>query len=167
MNKEIRVIQRWTLFFMVSLFLSGLTAMPAETELAFLRRHISAETSFGFWVHKVHQSLLETNARAPFLAYGYDWLAFAHFMLALLFVGVYRDPVRNKWIVEFGMIACYLVVPMALIAGHFRKIPLGWRLIDCSFGVIGLLPLTICYKKIKELEKKLFPDRGLLSKKLV
>jgi len=153
MDKNVKIIRRWTVFFIVMLFLSGLTAMPAETELGLLIKYISADNVFGFWLHKVYTALVETNAKAPFLAYGYDWLAFAHFMLAILFIGVYRDPVRNKWIVEFGMIACYLVFPLALIAGHFRGIPLGWRLVDCSFGLFGLIPLIICYKKIDAIEK--------------
>lgn len=153
MKKDIKIIRRWTVFFIVVLFLSGLTAMPAETELGFLVTFISADNAFGFWLNKVYGALVETNAKAPFLAYGYDWLAFAHFMLAILFIGVYRDPVRNKWIVEFGMIACYMVFPLALIAGHFRQIPIGWRLIDCSFGLFGLVPLIICYRKIEAIEK--------------
>jgi hypothetical protein len=152
MKKEIKIIRRWTVFFMVSLFLSGLTAMPAETELAWLTGRISDDTTIGFWLHNVYAALAETNRRAPFLAYGYDWLAFAHFMLALLFIGVYKDPVRNKWILEFGMIACWCVVPFALITGYYRGIPMGWRLIDSMFGVIGLIPLTICYKKVNVLE---------------
>jgi hypothetical protein len=28
-----------------------------------------------------------------------------------------------------------------------------WRLIDCSFGIIGLIPLSICLTKINQLEK--------------
>lgn len=92
------------------------------------------------------------NAQYPFLAYGYDWLAFAHIVIAVAFIGPYRDPVKNKWIIEFGCIACILIWPTAFIAGHVRQIPLYWKLIDCSFGVIGLVPLLICYKKIKRLE---------------
>ena len=57
------------------------------------------------------------NAQYPFLLYGYDWLAFAHFVLAILFIGPYRDPVKNIWIIEFGLIACILVIPFALVAG--------------------------------------------------
>lgn len=129
--------------------------MPAETELAWLTGWISDDTSIGFWLHKVYAELTETNRRAPFLAYGYDWLAFAHFMFALLFIGVYRDPVRNKWILEFGMIACWCVVPFALIAGHFRGIPMGWRFIDSMFGMIGLIPLTICYREVLAIEKQI------------
>jgi hypothetical protein len=93
------------------------------------------------------------NQRYPFLAYGYDWLAFAHLVIAVAFVGPLKDPVRNIWIIEFGMIACLMIFPLALIAGWVRQIPFYWQLIDCSFGVIGLLPLKICYNKIKQLEK--------------
>jgi hypothetical protein len=93
------------------------------------------------------------NKEYPFLAYGYDWLAFAHFLLAILFIGPLREPVKNRWVIEFGMIACLLIVPFAFIAGHYRNIPVGWRVIDCSFGVIGLIPLSICRSKILQAEK--------------
>jgi len=36
----------------------------------------------------------------PFIAYGTDWLAFAHFVIAIAFIGPWRDPVRNVWVVE-------------------------------------------------------------------
>jgi len=93
-----------------------------------------------------------TSKDHPFLFYGYDWLAFAHFMLAILFIGPLRDHVKNKWVIEFGVIACILIIPFAMIAGHFRGMPFWWRLIDCSFGIIGILPLAICLKNIKRLE---------------
>lgn len=90
----------------------------------------------------------------PFLLYGYDWLAFAHFVLAILFIGPYRNPVRNIWVIEFGLIACILILPFAFVAGTFRGIPFGWKLIDCSFGVIGFAVLWPCYRAIKNLERK-------------
>jgi hypothetical protein len=85
------------------------------------------------------------------IAYGTDWLAFGHFMIALAFVGPLRHPVRNIWVIEFGMIACVLVVPYAMTMGGFRGIPIGWRLIDCSFGVFGIIPLWFCRQQIKRL----------------
>jgi hypothetical protein len=151
-NKEIKIIRRWIIFFMISLFLSGLTAMPVERELEFLSRCFSPDTNMGEWIDKVYIGVKNTNDNYPFIAYGYDWLAFAHYVLAILFIGPYRDPVRNKWIIEFGMIACILIIPFAFIAGHFRGIPVSWRLIDCSFGVIGMFPLAIVYRKIVALE---------------
>jgi hypothetical protein len=152
MNKEIIYIKRWLIFFMVVLFLSGLTAIPLEMELKFLTRFFPINTALGYWFDKVFMGLKETNTNYPFLSYGYDWLAFAHFVLAILFIGPYKNPVKNKWVIEFGMIACVLIIPFALIAGHFRGIPFGWRLIDCSFGIFGLIPLILCLKKINELE---------------
>jgi hypothetical protein len=104
------------------------------------------------WISKVHIGLVETNRAHPFLAYGTDWLAFAHVILAILFIGPLRDPVKNIWVIEFGIIACILVVPTAMICGHIRDIPFFWRLIDSSFGVIGLIPLLIVRKNIKVLE---------------
>jgi hypothetical protein len=74
-------------------------------------------------------------------------------VIAVAFIGVLRNPVRNKWIIEFGIVACVMVFPLALVAGVVRGIPIWWRLIDCSFGVVGLVPLRICYKKIKFLER--------------
>lgn len=152
MNKQIKSIRNWIIFFMITLFLSGLTAMPVETELSFLSRCFPPGTMIGSWLYKVYTGVYNTNKDYPFIAYGYDWLAFAHFVLAILFIGPLRDPVRNKWVIEFGIIACVLIIPFALIAGQFRGIPIGWRLIDCSFGIIGIIPLRICLKKIRQLE---------------
>lgn len=151
-EKLTRDIKNWIIFFMISLFLSGLTAIPIETELEFLSRFFPMGSTIGEWLDKVYLAFHETNKHYPFLAYGYDWLAFAHFVLAILFIGPLKDPVKNKWVIEFGMIACVLIIPFALIAGHFRNIPIGWRLIDCSFGMIGLIPLTFCLAKIKQIE---------------
>ncbi len=142
-------IRQWLIFFMIVLFLSGLTAIPVERELKFLTEIFPAGTAIGDWLYKTYTAFHITNTNYPFLAYGYDWLAFAHFVLAILFIGPLRDPVKNKWVIEFGMIACVLIIPFALIAGHFRSIPFWWTVVDCSFGVIGLIPLGICLKKIK------------------
>ena len=105
------------------------------------------------WMEKLQEGINETADKYPFLFYGYDWLAFAHFVIAILFIGPLRDPVKNIWVIEFGMIVCLLIIPFALVAGHFRGIPFWWRLVDCSFGIIGLWLLIIMYKKIGQLEK--------------
>ena len=107
-------------------------------------------------------ALIATNARYPFLAYGTDWLAFAHLVIAVAFVGPWRDPVRNRWVVTFGLIACAGVIPLALIAGAVRGIPLYWRLIDCAFGVGGAALLWPCARAIQELEER----NGLASVKV-
>ena len=96
--------------------------------------------------------LKETNARYPFISYGTDWLAFAHLVIAVVFIGPLKQPVRNIWVVEFGIVACIAVFPLALIAGEVRQIPVFWRLVDCMFGLAGGLILIFCYRDIVELE---------------
>ncbi len=49
------------------------------------------------------------------------------------------------------MLCCLAILPLALIAGPLRGIPLWWQLIDISFGVFGLIPLWIVRKQIKTL----------------
>lgn len=150
-KKDIRLIRRLLLFFIIVLFLSGVTAIPVAAELSLLLKIFSSPTQLHYWLEKVLSAYKKINNDTPFLLYGYDWLAFAHFILAILFVGPYRDPVKNIWVIEFGLIACILIFPLAFIAGYFRGIPIGWRLIDCSFGVFGFVLLWICYSKTKEL----------------
>ena len=147
-------IRNWIIFFIVALVISGITAFALETELAWLNHMLAGRNSeFSYWINKVYNALRETNRDYPFLAYGYDWLAFAHLAIAVAFIGVLKDSVRNKWIIQFGRIACWMILPLAFIAGLIRGIPFYWQLIDCSFGIIGLIPLSICYRKIEKLEK--------------
>ena len=149
------------LLFIVGLVLSGLTAFPLERELRWLTAVLGADPPASSaapsgvlrWLVIVRDALVETNARSPFLAYGYDWLAFAHLVIAVAFVGPLRDPVRNAWVVSFGLIACAGVIPLALIAGAVRGIPIYWRLIDCSFGVFGAALLWPARRAIAELER--------------
>jgi len=147
-NEAIRLLRRiqaLVVFFIFAIFISGATAIPLTWEMEMLTRFFPKplETDTGLlsdlarWLHWVKTGLVETDARYPFLAYGYDWLAFGHFMIALVFVGAYRDPIRNLWLFDFGMLACFFVIPFALIFGEVRGIPYGWRLIDCAFGIFG------------------------------
>lgn len=158
---EIRRIRFWLGLFIVGLVLSGLTAFPLQAELSWLTGAVqsgplaglAASTHLLSWLERVTAAVGETNARYPFLAYGTDWLAFAHLVIAVAFLGPWLDPVRNKWVLQFGLIACAGVIPLALIAGQVRGIPSGWRLIDCSFGVFGSIPLLICLRWTRRLEK--------------
>lgn len=149
-----REIKAWLIFFIVALLLSGITAFPVETELQWVCSWWPEQYSaFYKWLFTCYQAIKNTNEQYPFLAYGYDWLAFAHIVIAIAFIGPLRDPVKNIWIIEFGCIACVAIIPLAFIAGQIRQIPIHWRLIDCSFGIIGIVPLLICHRKIKQLEK--------------
>jgi hypothetical protein len=152
MNNEIQTIRKWLALFMAALILSGVTALPLERELNFVIRNFPFEGSIRGWFEEIRLAVQQTSKNYPFLFYSYDWLAFAHFILAILFIGPYRNPVKNKWVIEFGIIACLLVLPFAFIAGSYRGMPFWWQLIDCSFGIIGLVPLVIVLRKIKRLE---------------
>jgi len=146
-----KAIRKLLLLFITCLFLSGLTAIPVDLQLGILVKSVQQDTALHAWIQKVLLAYREVASDYPFLFYGYDWLAFAHFILAILFLGPYRDPVKNIWVIKFGMIACTLVLPFAFVAGSCRGIPFGWRLIDCSFGVFGFLLLRIVYTKTKSL----------------
>ena len=155
---------RWLVgLFIAGLIVSGATAIPLETEANWLTQVTGARAlvdspgtaapTWAVWLCRVTDALKEINARHPFIAYGGDWLAFGHFMIALVFVGAWRDPVRNRWLFDFGLIACALVIPYALLFGGLRGIPLWWRLIDCSFGIIGAIPLWLARRATARLAK--------------
>lgn len=155
----LRQIRLWLSVFVVALVLSGLTAFPLEWELNTLARVLGAGeqaapgqyTGLLHWIVKVRDGLRATYAAYPFMAYGTDWLAFGHLVIAMFFIGAWLDPVRNIWVIKAGMIACGLVIPLALICGPIRGIPFYWRLIDCAFGVIGVIPLWLCWRWTKQL----------------
>jgi hypothetical protein len=151
-EKTRKIIKLWLAFFMVILTISGITAIPVEWELSIATKFFNEDSFIGSWLSEIHMAIKNTSNKYPYLFYGYDWLAFAHIVLAIAFFGPYKDPVKNKWVIEFGTIACFLTIPFALVVGYFRGIPFWWRLIDCSFGILGLIPLGICYNKIIELE---------------
>jgi hypothetical protein len=159
-SETLHKIRFWLIVFMTGMFVSGITAFPLQSELSLMLsilesaplRQPAQAVALLSWIARVQHALSETNALYPFLAYGTDWLAFAHLVLAVLFIGPYRDPVRNKWVVTFGLIACAGVIPLALVAGHIRGIPFPWRLIDCSFGLLGSIPLLRCRRLISALE---------------
>ncbi len=147
-----RKIRRWIALFILFLILSGVTAFPVETELSFLTEHSSSFPVFmQLWLSKIYNAVKETNLNYVQLSYGTDWLAFAHIVIATVFIGPLIDPVKNIWVIQFGMIACIMVFPLAIIAGPIRHIPFYWQMIDCSFGVFGFIPLFICHRNIKKL----------------
>jgi hypothetical protein len=161
LKRQVRVL---LLFFITGLLLSGITAFPLEWEVNLLYQIVSDARSplprlwpdLVYWIGLVKTGLKETYRHYPFMAYGTDWLAFAHIVIAVAFWGPLKDPVRNIWVVEFGLIACILVIPLALICGPIRGIPFFWQLIDCSFGLVGLVPLWLCRRnilRIAELEQ--------------
>ena len=157
-NTLLSKIRIWLGLFMLGLVLSGLTAFPLRTELPIVMSvlahlGVSAQSALMLWLAKVDEVLESTGREYPFLAYGTDWLGFAHVVIAAAFIGAWRDPVRNKWLFTFGLLNCAAVVPFAIIAGGARDIPFYWRLIDCSFGVFGAIPLWICRRYVTRMEQ--------------
>ena len=152
--KLLKKIKRLVVFFMVMLALSGITAFPVYSELHWLKQFsIMNNGSFiSTWLNQVYNAVTDAQQRYPFLFYGFDWLAFAHLVIAALFYGVYKDPVRNKFIINWGMFCCMGIIPLAFICGPIRGIPLAHILIDCSFGIIGIIPLYLCRQYINKLE---------------
>jgi hypothetical protein len=59
------------------------------------------------------------------------------------------NPIRDAWVIDFGIAACAAVFPMALVAGNIRGIPFFWQLIDCSFGLFGVSFFSIFASKQK------------------
>jgi len=138
------------LFFIGALVVSGVTAFPIETELHWLVNHPGLIPGPIFvFVNKAYEGIRQSNLIYPMLAYGYDWLAFAHIVIAMAFIGPLKDPVKNIWIIEWAMLACVAVIPLAMIAGPIRGIPMYWRLIDCSFGVFSIIPLYVVRRWIR------------------
>jgi hypothetical protein len=150
--KLLTKIRLMILFFMIALILSGVTAFPVETELRWLLSQPALVPGFAKeWLQQVYNALVETNTKYPMLAYGYDWLAFAHIVIAMAFIGPFKDPVRNVWIIDWAMLACIAVFPLTFIAAPIRHIPYYHVIIDCCFGLIGIIPLIICKRWIKKL----------------
>lgn len=143
----------------IGLIVSGVTAFPLREELLLAQ---DALAQFGIgqylpgleqWVARVAEGLVVTHAAYPFIAYGTDWLAFAHLLIAVAFVGPLIDPIRNIWVTIWGLIACAGIIPLALVAGGIRGLPAGWQLIDISFGVLAAVPLTIALLLTRRLER--------------
>jgi hypothetical protein len=150
MQTEIKKIRQVVLVFIVLLVLSGVTAFPLVTEVNWMVANIqSFPTFFHVWIYKVYDAV---HATPSIVLYGTDWLAFAHIIISLFFVGVYQDPIRNKFSINVGIAACVAVFPLAFICGPIREIPFYHQIIDCCFGLLGLIPLFYIKNKIKQLE---------------
>jgi hypothetical protein len=147
--------------FIIGLILSGITAFPIQSELDYfntLWQHGSFISltfpNLALFLDHIKNAVHDANAQYPQLFYGTDWLAFAHIVIATAFIGPWRNPIKNIWVIEFGMIACMMVIPLAMICGPIRSIPFYWRVIDCSFGLFGIIPLYYVRSLILQLEKQ-------------
>ena len=141
--------------FALGVVLAGVTAFPLPQELTLLVRWTGAQpgtAGLSGWIARVRDALVDTDAKYPFLAYGTDWLAFGHLVIAAAFLGPIRDPVRNRFVVRWGMFCCLASIPLALVMGPLRGVPLFWLPIDLAFGLVGIVPLIAVDRAIGELE---------------
>lgn len=154
-GNDLRSIRRWLVFFMMALLLSGLTAVPLEWGTSWLAGSVAPwGDPWAQWASYAAEAVAHVGSTYPMLFYGTDWLAFAHVVIALAFVGPYRDPVRNKWVIEWGLWCCALVLPLAFLWAPVRDIPFFWRCVDASFGVIGAVPLWLVWRRIGSMETR-------------
>ena len=135
------------------LLISGFSAFPLETELniALHFRHLFPDFLVNWW-EQVKIAISDTCQTYPLVLYGYDWLGFAHLLIALAFFGPLRNPIKNQWVVEWGMIASGLTILMALVAERFRDIPFFWSVIDAVIGIGAFFILWLCNRWINQLK---------------
>jgi hypothetical protein len=135
------------------LLVSAVTIWPMVKELKLMVRIIGGDSAATGHLHgfllRVIEGIEEVNAAYPFLFYGYDWLAFAHIVLAILFMGAMRDPVRNVWVVQFGLIACALIPILAGISIPLRGLPWWWFWVDFAFAPAAAIPLWVALRDIR------------------
>ncbi len=141
------------------LLVSGITVWPMVPELKWAAGLVWGDAEptgvLHSFVLRAIEGLEYVQAHYPFLLYGYDWLAFAHLMLAILFAGAIRDPVRNIWVVQCGLIMCVLVPVLAGICIPIRGLPSCWFLIDSAFAPAAGIPLWIALRDIRRAEAEL------------
>jgi hypothetical protein len=160
-NRELLFRYRLVLgLFIAGLIVSGLTAFPLRAELSTLSRFLGIADPTAYpdlqgprhWIAFVYFGLQQTYSQFPFFGYATDWLAFGHLVIAVFFVGPFIAPKRNSWVLYVGLAARAGVIMIALICGPIRGIPFGWRLIDCSFGVVGAIPLLYCLRLTRKMD---------------
>jgi hypothetical protein len=138
--------------FIVGLILSGISALPLQWELSVVDHWLGARAELGNFISYVHSGIVETYSRFPFFGYATDWLAFGHFVIAAFFILPFVNPIKYRAILKVGLVACVGVIILALICGPIRGIPFFWTLIDCSFGILGAIPLLYCLRLTAKLD---------------
>ena len=146
-------------FFIAGLLISGITAFPLLHEVRLLvaafgiteANAAGGHTGIAWWLLTVKFGLEDMYARYPWIAYGTDWLAFGHIAIALFLIHPLLRPEQSRPALYAGTAACILVLPLALVCGAIRGIPFSWRLIDCAFGIIGLVLLLYCLRLLRQI----------------
>lgn len=159
---DFRRFRFWLALFVIGLVLSGVTAFPLQAEMRFLCSTLGIPAgaapaglpAWQAWLATIRDGLIDTYAKYPWISYGTDWLAFGHLVIAMFFIGPWRDPIANHWVIHVGIVACASVFVLAFIAGPIRGIPFAWQLIDCSFGVAGAFVLWMALRSLPALGRE-------------
>ena len=149
-----RKIKMAVIVTIIGLLLNGISAVPLRAELNILLANPDLLPKFlrDWWIY-VNTGVHETSSKYNFMRYGFDWLGFAHLLIAIAFIGPLKDPVKNEWVVQWGMIASALSVLMSFGWEWLRGIPLWWSCIDASVAIAAFVILWLCNKWIQELKK--------------
>ena len=158
-QKTLKKIRIYLILFLLAFLFSLHTVVFIEVETELLAKYVGHDTfmeelcpSISAWIEHLNLAVSETYSSYPFFAYCMDWLVYAFVVLAIFLLGAIKDPVRNVWVVQVFMVACCLGFILPFIVGPIRDIPVFWRSIDSSCGLIGLLFLLLPYRLIRKLE---------------
>jgi len=155
----LRKIRFYLILFLLAILFSLHTVVFVEVETELFAKYLGHDTFMeklypcvAEWMEHLHLAILETYTSYPVMAYCMDWLSYACVVFAVFLLGAIKNPVRNIWIVQAFMFACILAFFLPFIVGPIRDIPVFWRFIDSSFGIVGFLFLLLPYRLIKKLE---------------
>jgi hypothetical protein len=137
----------------IGLLLNGISALPLRTELDVLLSQPEHLPKFllDWWTY-VRQGVYETSDKYNFMRYGFDWLSFAHLMIAIAFIGPLRNPIKNQWVVKWGMIVAASSIVMAFGWERMRDIPVWWSFIDAGISYVAFVVLWFCNRWIEKLK---------------
>ncbi len=160
-SRTLTLTRIWLVLFSVALIAAGTTAIFAREGLRMLAPWFAQGSllqtvwpSMAGWLSLVHRAVEETYDKYPFLAYGFDWLAFGHYIISIPFLMAIRDPRKHSWVISYGVYACIAVLPFAIVFGAIRGIPLFWRGVDTLFGIGGLIVLLILRRQLNALTER-------------
>ncbi len=155
--RRIRVL---LVLFMAGLVLCGLSIFPLKQQIDLVAGAFGPGTltdrifpPMAQWIDELHEGITYVHTDYPFLFYCTDWVGFAMIVIALVFIGPIRDPVRNIWVIQFGMLTCLLTIPAIVICGTIRGFPAFWFVLDSLFGIGGLMLLYPAFRWTRQLEE--------------
>ncbi len=145
--------------FMAGLVLCGLVIFPLQQQIDLVASMFGPGTladrvfpPMAQWIAQLQEGIGAIADNHPYLFYCTDWVGFAMIAIAITFFGPLKDPVRNIWVIRFGMIVCMLTIPMVIISGTIRGFPLFWLPVDCMFGIAGWVLLYPAFRYTQRLE---------------